>query len=166
MSGRILVAVDGSELSLQALDAAIELSKSVDASIEVLYVVDIARAAMLTYGNPEYVTGCLGALHEEGESALQAATQRAASVGATIDVKLLEGNPVEEILERASRSDVRWIVMGSHGRTGLSRILVGSVAEGVLRRSPVPVMIVPMQRETHHSHAASHTEAGTVVTAP
>ena len=165
MSGRILVAVDGSELALQALDAAIDLSKSVDASIEALYVVDIARAAMLTYGNPEYVAGCIGALHEEGESALQEAAQRAATSGATIDVKLLEGNPVEEILARASCNDVRWIVMGSHGRTGLSRLLVGSVAEGVLRRSSVPVMIVPMQRKAHRSHAAAHAEAGTVVTA-
>jgi nucleotide-binding universal stress UspA family protein len=54
-----------------------------------------------------------------------------------------KGQPADVILERACRGDVDLIVMGTHGRTGLQRLLVGSVAEGVLRRAPCPVVVVP-----------------------
>jgi nucleotide-binding universal stress UspA family protein len=56
---------------------------------------------------------------------------------------LSEGEPVDAILGRASGDDVDMIVMGTHGRTGLSRLFVGSVAEGVLRRASRPVVVVP-----------------------
>jgi nucleotide-binding universal stress UspA family protein len=54
----------------------------------------------------------------------------------------LQGSPVTEILEFAERENVDLIVMASHGRTGLSRLLMGSIAEGVLRKAPCPVLIV------------------------
>ena len=56
--------------------------------------------------------------------------------------RYLEGGPVREIVDFAARENVDLIVMGSHGRTGLSRLLMGSVAEGVARRAPCPVLIV------------------------
>ena len=154
MSGGIIVAVDGSELSLQAVDAAIDLSSSVGASVEVIHVVDLTKAAMLSYGNPQYVAGCLAALRDEGADFLKIASAHAAEKAATVRTTILDGNPAEEIVGYAARRDAKWIVMGSHGRSGLSRFLVGSVAEGVLRHSSVPVLIVPMQRKAHHSSAA------------
>jgi nucleotide-binding universal stress UspA family protein len=56
--------------------------------------------------------------------------------------RYLEGGPIHEIIEFAAREQIDLIVMGSHGRTGLSRLLMGSVAEGVARRAPCPVLIV------------------------
>jgi len=150
----ILVPIDGSELSLRALDAAIDLSGAVGASIELAYVVDLSKASMIGYGSPQCFGDCLDTLRDEGEKILQCASKYADEKGFAVRTELLQGSPCEEIVKLAARRDARWIVMGTHGRSGLSRFLVGSVAEGVLRKSRIPVLIVPMQRKAHRSSAA------------
>jgi nucleotide-binding universal stress UspA family protein len=60
-----------------------------------------------------------------------------------VRIDIVEGSPVDAILDRARQERADLIVMGTHGRTGLSRLLVGSVAEGVLRHAPCPVVVVP-----------------------
>ena len=146
---RILVPVDGSELSLHALDVGVGLARSLGLGLIVCHVVDPAKAAEMTFGNPQFIAECVGALRAEGESILQTATKRVGHVDG-VESLLLQGNPAEEIVRVAKELGADWIVTGSHGRRGLSRMLMGSVAEGVLRHADVPVMIVPRER----THAA------------
>lgn len=147
MKHRILVPVDGSEPSQHALDAAVGLARTLDGTVIVCHVVDLAKAAMMTFGNPQFSAGCIDALREEGASIVQASRDRIGTLAGGVETCLLQGNPSEAIVDVARERGVTWIVMGSHGRTGLSRMLVGSVAEGVLRHAPVPVMIVPPERK-------------------
>ena len=154
MSNRIIVPIDGSDLALQAFDAAIDLAKAIGAAIDAVYVIELGKAAMMSYGDPQYTPACLDALRTEGECALTAASKRAADKGVPVSTELLDGDPAQEIVRCAEQRAARWIVMGTHGRTGLSHLLVGSVAEGVLRHSSVPVMIVPMRRNAQSSTAA------------
>lgn len=151
MSGSIIVPVDGSELSLRALDLAIDLSRVIDASVKIVHVVEISKAAVVSYGDPQYVSSLLRALRDDGESFLKEAAERAAGKAPLADTELLEGNPAREIVRCAAQSDARWIVMGSHGRSGLSHLMAGSVAEGVLRHSTVPVLVVPMKYDLDHT---------------
>ena len=149
MSERILVPVDGSDCSQRALDAACGLADAVGASLVLCYVVDFGKAASMTAGEAQLVQGCLDALRCEGEDILTAAGERAHAKVAQIESQMRQGSDVaREITQAASDTRASWIVMGSHGRTGVSRLLLGSVAEGVLRKADVPVMIV-------HSNAAS-----------
>jgi universal stress protein A len=74
--------------------------------------------------------------------------------------RYLEGNPVREIIAFAEREHMDLIVMGSHGRTGLSRLLMGSVAEGVARRAPCPVLIV---RQPVADHQESESDDAMVL---
>jgi len=78
------------------------------------------------------------ALREEGETALDTARRRAGDV--PVETDLIEGSPVSDILDYARNCDL--VVMGTHGRAGVSRVLLGSVAERVVRQAPVPVLTV------------------------
>ena len=68
-----------------------------------------------------------------------------AATNVVFERDLLEGDTVEEILNFAEREDIDLIVIGSHGRTGLRRVLMGSIAEQIVRRSPIPVMTMSMK---------------------
>jgi nucleotide-binding universal stress UspA family protein len=141
----LLVPVDGSECSLKALDAAIELATSLDAPVTVCHVVDLAKAGILSGGQPQLVPESIEILDAEGRRVLADATERAVSI-VKLSSRCVEGMPVDEIERLAGELAPALIVMGSHGRTGLERVVLGSVAEGVVRRAPVPVMIVPLPR--------------------
>lgn len=154
MNGSIVVPVDGSELSLRALDLAIDFSKVVGASVKIVHVVDISKAAVVGYGDPQYVSSLLSAMRDDGVVFLQSASKRAADKAASFGIELREGNPAREIVRYAAQSDARWIVMGSHGRSGLNHFVAGSVAEGVLRISAVPVLVVPTKFAARHTSAA------------
>lgn len=78
---------------------------------------------------------------------LDALAERHADEGAEIEVELLHGSPDEAIVAHAALVDADLVVLGTKGRTGLSRVLVGSVAERVVRHCPVPVITV---RSAHH----------------
>jgi universal stress protein A len=73
--------------------------------------------------------------------------------------RYLSGGPIREIVEFAERENVDLIVMGSHGRTGISRLLMGSVAEGVARRAPCPVMIVKQPHKSAEKPAPNNAMA-------
>jgi len=141
---RILVPVDGSECSLQALDFAVDLAVKLRGDIVVCHVIDLARAAVLSGGEGALVAGCLAEVRNEAGAILEEAVKRA---GARVPVsqQTAVGDPVAEIRHVASTVDAAFVVMGSHGRNGLSRLLMGSVAEGVVRGSAVPVMVVPVE---------------------
>ncbi len=139
---RVLAPVDGSEYSLHALDVAVELAASAGAELVVGHVVNLGEAAMLSGGEAQLLPGCLEVVRENGQRILDEACER---VGGRVSActRTKEGEPVEAIEELAEETKPEFIVIGSHGRSGLSRAIMGSVAEGVLRKSPVPVIVVP-----------------------
>jgi len=138
----VLVAVDDSEPAWKALDHAIETFD--DADVTVLHVVDPVE---LVYGDVEggyFDQSILDSALEAGESLLERAAARAtdAGRGGAVETVLETGQPSRTIVEYAAEHDVDHLVVGSHGRSGVTRVLLGSVAESVARRAEVPVTIV------------------------
>jgi nucleotide-binding universal stress UspA family protein len=146
--GPILVPVDGSEYSTRALDVAVWLARPLGAELVIGHVVDLARVAVMSGGQPQLVVGCLEELQAEGRRIVDEALARVKPY-VTASARIAQGSPVEEIERLASQITASFIVMGTHGRSGFNRAIMGSVAEGVARRAPVPVMIVPPERHPH-----------------
>jgi nucleotide-binding universal stress UspA family protein len=143
MSKHVLVPYDESEGSEHALEHA--LQEHHDAKITLLNVIDLMEAG---YTSP--VDGTLPGFWEEWfegektktESLFEKAREKAQDADVDVETESVVGRPTRAINEFAEEHDVDHIVMGSHGRRGVSRVLLGSVAEGVVRRAPVPVTIV------------------------
>jgi nucleotide-binding universal stress UspA family protein len=137
----ILVAVDGSRPAEQAL--AFALDQHPDADLVALSVLDPSAAAQ---GSPEVILTDASAWNERAEaraqSVLDDARRRAADAGVDLATEFVYGSPARAIVEYAADHHVDQVVVGSHGRDGVSRLLLGSVAETVVRRSPVPVTVV------------------------
>lgn len=137
---RVLVATDGSPASERAIREALDLAVANDASVHVLYVLETASFAPV--GGEATLDGMAGVLENEGEKALEEVADRAAARGITVERALVEGRPSAEITGYAERADCDVIVMGTHGRGGLNRLLLGSVAEKVVRTASMPVLTV------------------------
>ncbi|WP_255168425.1 universal stress protein [Natrononativus amylolyticus] len=143
MANHVLVPVDDSDRATQALEFAFE--EHADATITALHVIDpgefyaatgIEGGAMANYDQ-------IRKNHEDrSEKLLEAARERGEANGIEIETDQVIGGVSRSIVDYADEHGVDHIVIGSHGRTGASRILLGSVAENVARRSPVPVTIV------------------------
>ena len=139
---RILVPIDGSGTAERGLDEAIALAQRLGSTLRILHVVDarMLGAAGCVYAPPEQL---VDDWRIAGERLVPAAVERARAQGVKAEstVRCDPGRRVHElILEEAANADL--IVMGTHGRDGLPRVLLGSDAEFVLRESPVPVLLV------------------------
>ena len=146
MYRRILVPVDGSATSLLGLEHAISLAKDQGAQVRVLNVVD-ERVMTTLMVEPVAVPidDILESMRADGMRVLEKAAERAQRAGVKAETVQVasRGRPVSDVIlaeARKARADV--IVMGTHGRRGLNRLLLGSDAERVLRDSPVPVLLV------------------------
>ena len=137
----ILVPTDGSENAEAAAEHAIGLAGAFDATIRVLNVVD---AAALVGGVDEFDAGpqVERALESVGDRAVATIEEMASEAGLTATGEVLTGRPHRSIVDHAEEVGADLIAMGTHGRTGLERLLLGSVAERVVRTSPVPVLTV------------------------
>jgi nucleotide-binding universal stress UspA family protein len=135
MAKRVLVPVDGSEQSEAAV--AFVREEWPDAEIVLLTVINPADAVS---NRSAFPTGAEQWYESAREDAHDALSALAATVDAPVEQRVAVGRPATEIVEAAE--DVDHVVLGSHGRTGLSRVVLGSVAEAVTRRSPVPVTVV------------------------
>ncbi|CAM2188769.1 Universal stress protein [Paraburkholderia sacchari] len=165
MYSRILVALDGSRTASTALDAAIQLARDSGAELQPLYVIDMP---MLAYDVPGFDPSIVRDAYVE-ESRListdaQARMTAAGVKGAprTAEVEL----GVEDIAQCIEHTAANWgadlIVMGTHGRRGVQRLMLGSVAERVLRSACRPVLLVPARAaapdaQTADDHPASVT---------
>lgn len=137
MYSRILVPIDGSETAAAAADHAIQLALAFDAEIHPIYVVET------NVGPTTGLVDVLEALESAGEETVEAVRERASAAGVTrVDGGVLRGTPHRTILDYADENDVDLIVMGTHGRTGLDRYLLGSITERVVRMADVPVLTV------------------------
>lgn len=143
MSDHVLVPIDESECSTAALDHALETKT--DAQITVLHVtdpVDIHRTTGIESGTLADYERIRKDFEQRSENILETARRRADDADVRITTDHLVGDVPKTIVEYVSDHDVDHVIMGSHGRTGASRVLLGSVAETVVRRSPVPVTVV------------------------
>jgi nucleotide-binding universal stress UspA family protein len=143
MPDRVLVPIDDSDRSTKALEYA--LKQYPDAEITVLHVLDPSSDAVYTGGEISIDLDVreVRERHKHlAEDLLEEAVETASRHGIEIDTATRVGKPARAILEYVEEEDVDHIVVGSHGRSGVSRVLLGSVAETVTRRSPVPVTVV------------------------
>ena len=142
MYERILLPTDGSDASDRAVEQAIGLARETGATLHVLFVVeDIPYAPELMDDEVE------GQLRELGQEALEEIRAQADEADVAVDAVLRQGAPHTTILEYAEEADVDLIVMGTHGRSGLDRYLLGSVTERVVRTADAPVLTVRMERD-------------------
>jgi len=163
MMTRLLVAYDSSEEANAALDVAIALAHDQRSSIVACYAVDIATEIGRVAAAFHYTPASAGKmLREDGKAILAAAVARAQAAGVTIETKLLDAPVISGITEYARRARADTIVVGSHGRSGLPRFLLGSVAEGLMRHAEVPVLVVrsPSRRPKVRSSARKSPAPG------
>jgi nucleotide-binding universal stress UspA family protein len=139
MYGTILVPTDGSDASMVAVDEAVELADRLGGTVHVLSVVEGAQYAPMNTPSPDLVDS----LEANAQEALDRAVERAETAGAENVVGTVESGATHEaIVSYVESAGVDLVVMGTHGRTGLDRVLLGSVTEKVVRLSPVPVLTV------------------------
>lgn len=139
MFDRILVPTDGSKFIGNVLDCAIDLAKKYDAELHGLFVIDV----MPQDWDPPTVESVRDLAEQEGERATSVVEERGDSAGIETKVAIrTHPQAHEEILEYVDDYNMDLIVMGTRGRTGLDRLLLGSTAERVVRKSAVPVMTV------------------------
>lgn len=135
----ILVPLDDSDPARAALEHAIEEHR--DARITALHVVD-PSAAVYGEGGIYAYDALIESRREAGEELLEEAASTAADAGVELETETTVGQPAREIVDFAEERGMDRIIMGSRGRSGASRVLLGSVAEHVARRATVPVTIV------------------------
>ena len=143
----ILVPTDFSEYADYALDYAIELAKTLQARLTVLYVFHISSLA-LGEGPPTVLDDTLKAMETNAQQRLGMALDRVQQAGIQAESVIIEGTPFQTIIETAESRNVDLIVMGTHGRTGLKHVLIGSVAEKVVRVALCPVLVTRGATET------------------
>lgn len=142
----ILVPTDGSDPARAALDRAVDLARTYDANIHVLYVVDVGDVGLLTPSDAP-AEGVRNSLRRTAERIVADAVSVAEEAGVPAESTVTIGIPHVEILDAADELDVDLVVVGTHGRTGLTRALIGSVAERVVRRCSAPVLTVRADAE-------------------
>lgn len=144
MYKRILVAIDGSETSNLGLRHAIQLAKEQHAQLRLVHALDNVVVESETYAE---MTDLWNARKKSGQALLQKARSLAAKAAIEPETKLLESETfgqriADSIVEEAERCRADLIVLGTHGRRGLSHVFLGSVAEGVVRISTTPVLLI------------------------
>ncbi len=149
---KILIATDGSEHVKKAVTHAIELAKHSGAELHAVYVMDIkADCARELYTDRS--TGglkrvlrkdglCTEIYRKEDETAIKYIEDMAKKEGLDIKKWIVQGHPAEEILKLAQEQSIDLIVMGTLGRSGIEKFLLGSVADKVIRNSGIPVLAV------------------------
>ena len=140
MYKKIVLAVDGSEASSNAIKHAVALAKNNTGTLIALYVVSPIDISNLGVVKPEML---YQGLKEEGEKILSGIKGLAQNEGVDIQTRVEEGIPDEVICKVAEESDADLIIMGSHGRTGFGKVFVGSVTERVIsKEKSCPVLVV------------------------
>jgi universal stress protein A len=141
MIERILVPVDFSNNSLKALDYAVAFAKPFKAEITALFVVEpIYYSAPDITGGAATMAGLMEEQRRHGRTQLQRLEQRYAKSGVALRALLQTGTAYQAIADTAKQIKADLIVMTTHGRTGMSHLLMGSVAERVVRSAPCPVL--------------------------
>jgi nucleotide-binding universal stress UspA family protein len=158
---RILVPIDFSGSADRAVDLALTIAGAVDGRVTLLYVFS-APATVLPDGStfaatPSELLDVSARAEQAVADARRDLERRAGGVAIAAETRM--GRAADEILRLAQSGEFDLVVMGTHGRTGLGRLLLGSVAESVMRRSPIPVLTVRIVPGEAHPVVAAHGPA-------
>ncbi|MEA5387198.1 universal stress protein [Haloarculaceae archaeon H-GB11] len=143
MYDSVLVPTDGSDGSERAVEHAVDLATQYDATLHTLYVVESTRLSGLSDSD-----GVLESLEDAGRRAVDEVVSLAHAEDVdSIEASVARGVPHEAILTYVDDRDIDLVVMGTHGRSGLSKDLLGSVTEKIVRSASVPVLTVHIGEE-------------------
>ena len=159
MYQRILVPIDGSSTSGRGLDEAIQLARLTGGRLRLAHVIDELSFALAMDAYAGYDGNWLEELRANATRMLEAARARAAEKDVEADIVILDnfkGTVHDQVIAQAQASKAELIVIGTHGRRGIGRWVMGSSAEHILRMSPVPVLLVraPESARTEHERFA------------
>lgn len=141
----IVIATDGSDNTQKAISYGIKLAKLCGATVHALHVVDTSSVTQSWTAGKETMHEIL---IKDGQKATSKVKKCGEASGVEVKEVLLEGHPSNEIIDFAENNDIDLIVMGTLGKTGLDRFLMGSVAEKVVRNSKVPVLVVRAETQS------------------
>ena len=145
MYQRILVPIDGSPTSNRGLEEAIRLAKLTGGHLRLVHVVDNLSISMAMDGYAAYSAEVFESLRTAGADIIEAARASVAAAGLNVETALhdnFEGPVHEVVIAEAASWKADLIVLGTHGRCGIRRLVMGSDAEEIVRTSPVPVLLV------------------------
>jgi nucleotide-binding universal stress UspA family protein len=144
MYQRILVPVDGSETATKAMIAALQMARDSGGQVHLVHVVEgMTPLAADPYG--AYSGEVIEIMRQSGSKILEDALEVAKAAGVTADTELFDnfGERLAEVVaDAATRFKADLIVVGTHGRRGLGRMMLGSGAEQIIRLAPVPVLVI------------------------
>ncbi len=138
MIGRILIATDGSEKNRVALDEGIKIARVFKATVYAVYVIDTGTFSSMSGDIPLGDTYRI--FQAEAEQAFARINAQAGEV--KVETTILEGHPAAEIVKFAVSKKIDLIVIATQGKRGLERLLLGSVAEEIIRSAPCKVLVV------------------------
>lgn len=144
MIKKILIATDGSDTSRMAVLVGIDMARRAGGSINAIYVVDVSRISHLPgYAMiPGIKEKIIGLMEEEGKQATGFAEDRAREANVPCHKIISQGSPSQELLRLSRDLEADLLILGSRGRTGAQRYILGSVAEKVVLQSEVPVLLI------------------------
>jgi nucleotide-binding universal stress UspA family protein len=150
MYQQILVALDGSSFSKRALKEAVNLAALTKGVVHPVYVVD--KTPLFSYAGYYDPMTLVDALRQDGRTVLDEAEQTCVDAEVPCRAELIESDSLSDdvasiVLRHAEQIHADLLVMGTHGRRGVQRLVIGSVAERVLRFSRCPVLLMRMQSE-------------------
>ena len=140
---KVLIPTDGSEANNEAVEKGLSLARLMGARATILFVVD--TSSFIDIPPDELVTNITSIMESQGNEYINEIIEEADELGVDTEKKIVTGHPAEEIIKESENHDM--IVIGTHGRSGLSRILLGSTAEKVVRHSQCPVMLIKIKEE-------------------
>ncbi|HXZ23822.1 MAG TPA: universal stress protein [Methanomassiliicoccales archaeon] len=139
---KILIPTDGSEYTREAIKKGLELAKNMGADVTALYVVD--QTSFINFPMDSTIVSVYSLLEKEGKEAVDYVRDQGQNMGLKVEIKVEEGSPARKIVDVSKDYDL--IVMGTLGRTGISKLLLGSTAERVVRFAECPVLVVRAPR--------------------
>jgi nucleotide-binding universal stress UspA family protein len=143
---KILFATDGSESARKAVDDVVEFARLSGAKIYAASVIDRSIYSSVPE-DMEWEEAMYDRFRELAEEAVSYVEKTAKNAGLEVESALLEGHPAEEIVEFAEKNGIDLIIVGSLGKSGIERFLIGSVSEKVVRNAKVPVLVVHWKRQ-------------------
>lgn len=135
---KILIPTDGSEYTKAAVRKGLEMAKAMGAEVTALYVVD--QTSFINFPMDSTIVSVYTLLEKEGQEAMDFVKKEAEKIGVKLTTRIEEGSPSRKIVDLSADHDL--VVMGTLGRTGFSKLLLGSVAERVVRFAKCPVLVV------------------------
>ena len=135
---KILIATDGSEYTKEAVSQGLHLAKILGAEVTALYVID--QTSFVSFPIDSSIVSVYSLLENEGKRAVEEVRKEGEQLGVKVTTVVAEGSPTRKIVEMAADMDL--VVLGTLGRSALSKLFMGSVAERVTRYAPCPVLVV------------------------